>query len=106
MTQKDLTALEIVDINSFRKSCLEGVWFEEVSICRCINLLVIPPSKTDDRFCVIIVTEDFKIEEIFRAKVIRCHLARLYIGHIKILWDSLSAKSIFEMNKAHLVIKG
>ena len=55
---------------------------------------------------MIIVTEDFKIEEIVRAKVIRCYLARLCIGHIKILWDSLSAKSIFELNETHLIIKG
>ena len=106
MTQKDLTTLEIVDINSFRKSYLEGFWFEEVSICRRINLLVIPPSKTNDRLSVIILTKNFKIKEIIKAEVIRCYLARLFIGHIKILWHSLATKGIFKLNKAHLVIKG
>ena len=35
-----------------------------------------------------------------------CHLTRLCVGHIKILWHSLATKGIFELNKAHLVIKG
>ena len=38
--------------------------------------------------------------------MIRCYLARLFIGHIKILWHSLATKGIFKLNKAHLVIKG
>ena len=55
---------------------------------------------------MIIVTKNLKIEEIIRTKVTRCHLARLSIGHIKILRHSLSTKGIFELNKAHLVIEG
>ena len=55
---------------------------------------------------MIILTKDFKIKEIIKAEVIRCYLARLFIGHIKILWHSLATKGIFKLNKAHLVIKG